>query len=46
MKNNTWHLVSPQLDQNIIDRKWVYKVKCHADGAIFIMKMHIALLII
>lgn len=27
MKNRTWHLVSPQSGQNIIDCKWVDKVK-------------------
>jgi len=34
IKNQTWHLVSPTSDQNIIDRKWVYKVKRKADGSI------------
>ena len=34
IKNQTWHLVSPTSDQNIIDCKWVYKVKRKADGSI------------
>ena len=34
IKNQTWHLVSPTSDQNIIDCKWVYKVKRKADGRI------------
>lgn len=32
MKNNTWHLVPYQKGTNIIDCKWVYKVKRKADG--------------
>jgi hypothetical protein len=27
MKNKTWHLVPPQQGGNIIDCKWVYKIK-------------------
>jgi hypothetical protein len=27
MRNKTWHLVPPQLDRNVINYKWVYKVK-------------------
>jgi histone deacetylase 1/2 len=34
MRNNTCHLVSPQHGQNIIDCKWVYKVKVRPDGSI------------
>jgi histone deacetylase 1/2 len=34
MKNNTWHLVPPQQGQNIIDSKWVFKIKKKADGMI------------
>ncbi|XP_073355299.1 uncharacterized protein [Aegilops tauschii subsp. strangulata] len=33
-KNNTWRLVSPPSGVNIIDSKWVFKVKKHADGSI------------
>jgi hypothetical protein len=29
-----WHLVPPQSDRNIIDCKWVYKVKHKANGSI------------
>jgi hypothetical protein len=31
MKNKTWHLAPPQHGRNIIDYKWVYKVKHTAD---------------
>ncbi|XP_073367873.1 uncharacterized protein [Aegilops tauschii subsp. strangulata] len=33
-QNNTWRLVSPPSGVNIIDSKWVFKVKKHADGSI------------
>ena len=33
-KNKTWHLVPPQKGRNIIDCKWVYKIKCKADGSL------------
>ena len=32
--NNTWHLVPPSSNKNIIDCKWVYKVKRKSDGTI------------
>jgi histone deacetylase 1/2 len=32
MKNNTWHLVPSTRGQNVIDCKWVYKIKWKADG--------------
>jgi histone deacetylase 1/2 len=35
MKNRTWHLVpEPSGNKNIIDCKWVYKVKKNSDGTI------------
>jgi hypothetical protein len=34
MKNKTWHLVLRHQAQNIVDCKWVYKVKRKADGTI------------
>jgi hypothetical protein len=34
LRNKTWHLVPPQPGRNIIDCKWVYKVKHKADGSI------------
>jgi hypothetical protein len=34
MKNKIWHLIPPQQGQNVIDCKWVYKVKRKADGTI------------
>jgi hypothetical protein len=32
--NKTWHLVAPDKGKNIIDCKWVYKIKRKADGSI------------
>jgi hypothetical protein len=34
LKNKTWHLVPRQQGANIIDCKWVYKVKKKEDGSI------------
>jgi hypothetical protein len=34
MQNNTWRLVLPSCGNNIIDSRWVYKVKQKADGSI------------
>lgn len=34
IKNKTWHLVPPRTGKNIIDCKWVYKVKRKSDGSI------------
>ncbi|WVZ51017.1 hypothetical protein U9M48_002209 [Paspalum notatum var. saurae] len=34
VKNKTWHLVPPRQGQNIIDCKWVYKIKYKADVSI------------
>jgi hypothetical protein len=31
MKNKMWHLVPPQKGSNVIDCKWVYKIKRRAD---------------
>jgi hypothetical protein len=33
-KNDTWQLVPPVSGVNIIDSKWIFKVKKHADGSI------------
>jgi histone deacetylase 1/2 len=33
-KNKTWHLVPPQKNRNVIDCKWVYKIKRRSDGTI------------
>jgi histone deacetylase 1/2 len=33
-KNKTWHLVPSTSGKNIIDCKWVYKIKKKADGSI------------
>jgi histone deacetylase 1/2 len=34
LKNNTCHLVPPKKGSNIIDCKWVFKVKLNADGTL------------
>ena len=34
MKNRTWRLVPPVKGKNIIDCKWVFKVKRKSDGTI------------
>jgi hypothetical protein len=34
MNNKTWHLVPYQKGKNIIDCKWVYKIKKKDDGSI------------
>jgi hypothetical protein len=34
MKNKTWHLVPPQQGGNIIDYKWIYKIKRKDDGSL------------
>ena len=33
-KNKTWHLVPPQKGKNVVDCKWVYKIKRRSDGKI------------
>ena len=34
MKNKTWHLVPSNSSKNLIDCKWVYRIKKNADGTI------------
>ena len=34
MKNKTWHLVPPRHGTNIIDCRWVYRIKKKPDGSI------------
>jgi hypothetical protein len=34
VKNNPWHLVPRSKAKNVIDSKWVYKIKRHPDGLI------------
>jgi histone deacetylase 1/2 len=34
IKNETWHLIPPQDGLNIIDSKWVFRLKHKADGTI------------
>jgi histone deacetylase 1/2 len=38
MLNNTWHLVPPNSNKNIIDCKWVYRIKKNADGTVDMYK--------
>ncbi|XP_071674374.1 uncharacterized protein [Lolium perenne] len=33
-QNGTWQLVPPRSGVNVIDSKWIFKVKKHADGSI------------
>jgi hypothetical protein len=32
--NNTWKLVPPKPGRNLMDCKWIFKIKRHADGSI------------
>lgn len=41
MKNKTWRLVPPQKGRNIIDCKWVYKMKRKVDGTLDRYKAHL-----
>jgi histone deacetylase 1/2 len=34
MENKTWHLVPPSKNKNLIDCKWVYRIKKRSDGTI------------
>jgi hypothetical protein len=34
LQNKSWHLVPAPKGKNIIDCKWVYKIKRKADGSI------------
>jgi histone deacetylase 1/2 len=34
LDNKTWHLVPPSTHRNLIDCKWVYRIKHRADGTI------------
>lgn len=34
VRNKTWHLIPPPQGKNIIDCKWVYKIKRKVDGSI------------
>jgi hypothetical protein len=34
LRNKAWHLVPLGQAQNVIDNKWVYKVKTKADGSV------------
>jgi hypothetical protein len=34
MKNKTWRLIPPHIATNVIDCRWIYKVKRKADGSI------------
>jgi hypothetical protein len=34
MRNKTWALVPPQRGRNLIESKWVFKVKHNANGSV------------
>jgi histone deacetylase 1/2 len=34
MQNKTWHLVPPSKNKNLIDCKWVYRIKKRSDGTV------------
>jgi histone deacetylase 1/2 len=34
IENKTWHLVPPSSNKNLIDCKWVYRIKKKVDGSI------------
>lgn len=34
IKNGTWNLVNPPIDQKVIDNRWVFKLKQNTDGSI------------
>jgi histone deacetylase 1/2 len=42
LRNETWTLVPPPPRVNVIDSKWVFKVKKHADGSIERYKARLA----
>jgi hypothetical protein len=41
IKNDTCHLVPRKEAKNVMDSKWVYKIKRHADGSIDRYKAHL-----
>jgi histone deacetylase 1/2 len=41
IQNKTWHLVPPRDGLNIIDCKWVFKLKHKPDGSIDRYKAHL-----
>jgi hypothetical protein len=38
LKNDTWHLVPPKAGANIINCKWVYKIKQKSNGSVDMYK--------
>jgi hypothetical protein len=34
LKNQTWHLVPPKSRANVIDCKWIYKIKKKSDSSV------------
>jgi hypothetical protein len=42
LRNQTWHLIPPESSRNLIDCKWIYKVKHKVDGSIDRYKARLA----
>jgi hypothetical protein len=38
MRHNTWQLVPPPTNCNIVGYKWVFRVKRHANGTVDLFK--------
>jgi hypothetical protein len=41
VKNKTWHFVPPRKGTNVINCKWLYKIKRKADGSLDRYKAHL-----
>jgi hypothetical protein len=40
MNNNTWDLVPRPANANVVTKKWIFKLKFHADGSLDRYKAH------
>ena len=41
LQNQTWELVPPSSDQNLVGLKWVFRIKKRPDGSIERYKAHL-----